>query len=86
MNDKFGTYKDWMITSLDDGRFEINGYTYNDDGDFGTDYYDDVMRMINSISDSSGSMSSETLVEKAARELREKSINREKKINEILGE
>lgn len=88
MNDKFGSYKDWIIKSLGDDRFEVNGYkvTYDDDEDFGKfDYYEDAMRYINQyIKDNN--VSTESPEEKAARELREKAINREKKIDQILGE
>lgn len=88
MNEKFGSYKDWIITALGNDRVEVNGYrvTYNDDEDFGTfDYYDEAMQYINQyIKDNNSEV--ETPAERAARELREKAINREKKIDQILGE
>ncbi len=88
MNDKFGSYKDWIIKSLGDDRFEVNGYrvTYNDEEEFGTfEYYDEAMRYINQyIKENNPQV--ETPEERAARELREKAIKRENKINQILGE
>jgi len=87
MNDKFGSYKDWIIKSLGDDRFE-DGYrvTYNDEEEFGTfEYYDEAMRYINQyIKENNPQV--ETPEERAARELREKAIKRENKINQILGE
>ena len=85
---KYGIYKDWSISKINDDSFEYNGWkvTYGEDGDSEEfSYYDDVMKMIQYYIKSSDN-EVETPEQKAARELRENAINREKKIDQILGE